>query len=190
MIIREGEPMVSAISGIDLNKLQCRGLSSSRHRKIALFSTLSIWGGTGYLLVKLALLLEASGLADEAGLALASTILVHFIVTGQCVVQAIARTLVEKTPVGILYRRDKAVLSMARAQLLDLADKIAFEELQSYAKINPAVAVAAAEVIAHQNAGDLQQWLSAPQNLKAMANHVYQLALVEEAIKAGDYPRP
>lgn len=52
---------------------------------------------------------------------------------------------------------------MARAQLLDLADKIAFEELQSYAKINPAVAVAAAEVIAHQNAGDLQQWLSAPQ---------------------------
>jgi len=182
--------MVSAISGIDLNKVQCRGLSSSRHRKIALFSTLTIWGGTGYLLVQLALLLEASGLADEVGLALASTTLIHFIVTGKCVLHAIAKNLVDKTPISILYRRDKAVLSIARAQLLDLADQIVFEDLQSYAKINPAVTVAAAEVIAHQNEGDLQQWLSAPQNLKAMANHVYQLALVEEAIKAGDYPRP
>ena len=176
---------------VDAKTITFHGISTRGQRNIALLTTLLIWVGSGFALLNLALLLNAYDVADQAGLFLASALLIHYTLTGRFVFLSIAQWLCRTTPIGVLYRKDMSVLSAAREQLLAVANRVSFADFQSYSRINPLVeSPGAATVIEHQNAGDLKHWVADVQNLKVLANLVYQLTLVAQKIASGVYPRP
>ena len=103
----------------------------------------------------------------------------------------IATWMALRTPVGVLYRNDRKILGRARRVILRLARKHSFASFLPYSNINPAVARADSfEVFKQQEAGTLQSWLDDTKNLNTAAHLVFQIALVEQALAAGDYPRP
>ena len=103
----------------------------------------------------------------------------------------IATWMALRTPVGVLYRNDREILGRAREVILRLAEQHSLASFLPYSNINPAVACADAfQIFKQQEAGTLQSWLDDSQNLNTAAYLVFQIALVEQALAAGDYPTP
>ncbi len=174
-----------------LKAVTFQGLSSTPTRLIAAGASLVIWVLSVLLLVELSFRLEAAGIADQVGLVTASIILVHYSLSGRFLLSEIATWLSLHTPVGVLYRNDREVLDKARSKILEVARHQSLANFLPYSNINPAVAhVDGFEVIHQQDAGTLHEWLVDAKNLNKAAHLVYQIALVELAVAAGDYPRP
>ena len=174
-----------------LKTVTFQGLSSSPARLIAAGASLVIWALSVFLLVELGFRLEAAGIADQVGLVGASIILVHYSLSGRFLLADIATWMALRTPVGVLYRNDRKILGRARRVILRLARQHSFASFLPYSNINPAVARADSfEVFKQQEAGTLQSWLDGTKNLNTAAHLVFQIALVEQALAAGDYPRP
>ena len=141
---------------VDLSAATFEGLSLSHHRKIALLGTITIF------------LIGA---------------LIHYIAGGQFIMYSAAQTLARVTPLGVLYRQDKAVFDRAKRELLSIAREVQFRDYLEYGKINPAIRSRSSLVVmAHQKKGDLNQWIGSARNLKQLANLVYQIYLVEQIL--------
>ena len=174
-----------------LKTVTFQGLSSTPARLIAAGASLVIWVLSVLLLVGLSFRFEAAGIADQIGLAAVSIILVHYSLSGRFLLADIAIWMALRTPVGVLYRNDRKILGKARKVILRLARQHSFASFLPYSNINPAVARADSfEVFKQQEAGTLQSWLDDTKNLNTAAHLVFQIALVEQALAAGDYPRP
>lgn len=168
---------------VDLSAVTFDGLSLSRHRKVALVATVAIWFGVGYIGYCGAIHLNAIGWADNVACLSLLAMVIHYILSGRFFMHSLARALVNVTPLGVLYRKDMVVLHKARAELLSIAHQVQFRDYIKYGKINPSVrSRGSLLVMAHQRKGDLQQWVEKAQNLKQLANLVYQIYLVEEIL--------
>ena len=168
-----------------------QGLSSTPARLIAVGASLVIWVLSVFLLVALSFKLETAGIADQVGLAAASFILVHYSLSGRFLLADIATWMALRIPVGVLYRNDRKILDSAREVILRLAWQLSFASFLPYSNINPAVARADAfEVFKQQEVGTLRSCLDDTKNLNAAAHLVFQIVLVEQALAAGEYPKP
>lgn len=174
-----------------LDTVTFKGLSSTTSRFIAAAVSLVIWVLSVLFVVALSFRLGNAGTADQVGLALVSIILISYTLSGRFLLFEIANWLAFYTPVGVLCRSDRKVLDKARREILELARHQSLANFLPYSTINPAVAhIESFEVIRQQDAGVLREWLNEAENLNKAAHLVYQIALVEQAIAAGDYPRP
>lgn len=174
-----------------LKTVTFQGLSSTPARLIAAGASLVICALSAFVLVELCFRFEAAGIADQVGLVAASIILVHYSLSGRFLLADIATWMALRTPVGVLYRNDRKILDRAREVILLLAGQHSLASFLPYSNINPAVARADVfEVFKQQEAGTLQSWLDDTKNLNTAAHLVFQIALVEQALAAGDYPRP
>lgn len=159
------------------------GLSLSYQRKIALVATMGIWIGLGYACYRAALLLEGLHLAEDVACMFLFGIFIHYILSGQFILLSASKTLLDVTPLGVLYRQDRAILDKAKDELLTIAGEVQLRDYLEYGKINPAIrARGSLLVMAHQRKGDLKQWIGNSGNLKLLANLVYQIYLVEKVL--------
>lgn len=165
---------------VDVAKTTFQRASTHRQRMVALFATLMI--GTG-IATAVAIGLPALGKhIDLELLALLVSVvtLATYVVRGSFLPADAMRSLVSVTPLGVLYRHDMEVLDQGRQELLRIAGSVRFEDYSAYAKVNPSLRSSAAiAVIQHQRRGDLAEWCHHPHNLKALADVVFQLHLVE-----------
>lgn len=174
-----------------LKTVTFQGLSRTSARLIAAAFSVAIWVMTVIFLVALSFQLEAAGIVDQVGLVAASVILIYYLLAGRILLAQIAHWLALHTPVGVLYRNDREVLEKARTQILEIARHQSLASFLPYSNINPAVAhVDSFEVIEQQEAGTLHEWLGDAKNLNKAAHLVFQIALVEQALAAGEYPSP
>jgi len=168
---------------VDISACTFTGLSLNYQRKVAFFATGAIFVGLLYFGYQLAICLSGIPAADEYGLLLLSAILIHYILTGEMILQTLSRRLLECTPIAVLYRQDKKIVDKAKSELYEISNKIEFIRYLDYGKVNPAIrSKKLLLVIAHQRKGDLQEWTKNVRNLKLLADLVYQIYLVERLL--------
>jgi hypothetical protein len=170
-------------SSIDISVCTFSGLSHSYQRIVAVAATLAIVMGLGYFGCRMLAQVANSTMADEFGIFLFCGILVHYILTGKMILQTLANSLFERTPVAVLFRHDKEIIERARQMLCGIADQIDLYQYLKYGKINPAIhSKKFLLVVARQRRGDINAWLNNIYNLKTMADFVYQIYLVERLL--------
>ena len=168
---------------VDVSAATFKGLSLPYQRKIALVATLSIWLVLGYACCRAALLFEGYDLATDVALIILFGVTNHYILCGQFILQSASKALLDVTPLGVLYRQDRAILDKAKDELLTIVGEVQLRDYLEYGKINPAIrARGSLVVMAHQRKGDLKQWIGNAKNLKLLANLVYQIYLVEKVL--------
>jgi len=165
----------------DISAATFKGLSLSYQRKLALLTTLLIWFGLSFACLTIATQYESSPSVLDITIISFFVIAIHYILGGEFVIYSLAKSLVKITPLGVLYRHDKAILEKAKAELFKIAKNTDLHFYIHYSRINPEIRSAAnLQVIAHQKKGDLQEWAKNVRNLKKLANLVYQIHLVEQ----------
>ena len=164
----------------DIAAATFKGLSLSYQRKLALLTTLLIWLGLSFAGLSIANQYADSQSVSDIAIISFFVMVIHYILGSEFVIYTLAKSLVRITPLGVLYRHDKAILEKAKTELFKIAQNNDLQPYLLYARINPEIRSAAnLQVIAHQKKGDLQEWAKNVNNLKQLANLVYQIHLVE-----------
>lgn len=173
--------MSLSLSNQDLSIITFQGLSRSWVRKVAILTTFGIWLVLAFAAYKIGIAMEALSVTPTLSILIASSLVFQLsFFPDHFLPKKAAMWLIEWTPIGVLYRQDKEVLSKARRKLISISQQIDFRKLQGYSKINPALDCRAFnELVTHQTNGDLEQWITNTEHLKWFADMVYQLALVE-----------
>ena len=164
----------------DISAATFKGLSLSYQRKLALLVTLLIWLGLSLTGLSFAGQYADNQSVSDIVIILFFGMAIHYITGGKFVILSLAKSLVKITPLGVLYRHDKAILEKAKIELLNIVQNNDLQQYLLYARINPEIrSETNLQVIAHQKKGDLQEWAKNVKNLKKLANLVYQIHLVE-----------
>ncbi|MCG8611819.1 MAG: hypothetical protein MI864_14925 [Pseudomonadales bacterium] len=175
---------------LDLPVTTFEGLSLPYQRKVALVATFLIWVGLAFAGFIGAQRIGPSAVADDIAAIFVLGTVLYYIVSGDFIVLSGAKALLNATPMGVLYRQDRSVLDKAKAELLLIASQVNFRDYLGYGKVNPEIrARGSLLVIAHQEKGDLSQWVNNPHNLKLLANLVYQIHLVEKLLAGDSMPQ-
>jgi|LGVC01.1.fsa_nt_gb hypothetical protein len=165
---------------VNISAATFTGLSLSYQRKIAFFTTLSIWLGVSVAGFTAAHQYGDSQAVTDIAIISLFGMVIHYIFGGELFLYTLARVLFKLTPLGVLYRHDKAILDRGKVELLEIACSNDLYTYLHYAKINPEIRSAEnLQVIVHQKKGDMQEWTKNVKNLKKLANLVYQIHLVE-----------
>ena len=165
----------------DISAATFKGLSLSYQRKLALLTTLLIWLGLSFAGLTIANQHADSQSVSDIVIISFFGMVIHYILGGEFIIYSLVKSLVRITPLGVLYRRDRAILEKAKVELFQIVQNNDLQLYLLYARINPEIRSAAnLQVIEHQKKGDLQEWAKDVRNLKKLANLVYQIHLVEQ----------
>jgi len=172
---------------LDLSVITFKGLSRPHQRKIALGLTFLIWIGTASAGIIFVQHIGNNAVANNAAAIFLSFALLDYILGGEFIILSGAKKLLRITPLGILYQQDRYILDRTKSLLISIAEQIKFRDYLVYGKINPAIqSRSSLLVIAHQESGDLRTWVDNFQNLKQLANLVYQIYLIEQRLAEGE----
>lgn len=165
----------------DISAVTFKGLSLSYQRKLALLTTLLIWLGSSFAGLTIANQYADSQSVSDIAIISFFGMTIHYILGGKLALYSLTKSLVKITPLGVLYRHDKAILEKAKTELFKIAQNNDLQLYLNYARVNPEIRSAAnLQVIEHQKKGDLQEWSKDMRNLKKLANLVYQIHVVEQ----------
>jgi len=175
--------MKFAFTNIDVQKITFQKVSRSYERKIALLATVLIWVGLTYFGYALAKVYGDVPFIQAIAVLLVISMVLQLALTGKLWALQLVLALFNITPIGVLFRRDKEILSAAKKELLKIAQQIEFQGYFVYGRINPEIRSGESQVvIANQKSGNLAQWARNTRNLKKLANLVYQMYLAEQFI--------
>lgn len=175
---------------IDISKITFSGASRSYERKIALLATALIWLGLLYIGYEATNIYGDTPIVQNLAVILIVSMVLQLAFTGRLWMMKFAHALFYVTPLGVLYRRDKKILKVAKEELLRIAGYIEFKGYSGYGKLNPAIRSGESlAVMTHQEKGDLAKWVNNARNLKKLADLVYQMYLVEQFIILDDKNR-
>jgi hypothetical protein len=168
--------------GLDMDALTFTGLSNTLARRVA------AWSSFGILIALVTFLYFVSLIPNRpleiTVVCFSFFVLVLYIATGRFMIKDLATLFEEHTPLSVLYRSDKKIISEARDGLMKVADSVDFRHYYEYRKINPAIGSRRhLLVIAHQRKGDLLPWSAHSRNLKALSDLVFQIHLAECVIE-------
>jgi hypothetical protein len=164
---------------IDVDTITFIGISSSTQRMIGLCGTL-VATACIMSLIYLSSAMANIHLGMDEALVAVEILLINYIAGGGPVVHTAMTRLFWITPLGVLYKRDKRVLESAKLELLAIIKDVKLQDYTNYGKINPLIcSEESAQIIKEQASGNIEGWIENIHHLKALANMVYQIHLVE-----------